>query len=201
MSKGTLVVDLFVEDKGHEDLLRPLVERIAAEEGRSIVLKVRSARGGHPRVIKELKLYQEGVEKGIGGLTIPDLLVIAIDTNCKGYVEATKEIKNELGSDFDSRAILACPDPHVELWYMADPDSFHDIVGVTPVVGPNKCESGHYKKILASAVTSGGHPATLGGIEFARDLANGMDLFKAGKVDNSLKHFITDLKSAMRQAP
>jgi len=201
MSKAPLSVDLFVEDKGHEDFLRPLVERVADEEKRTILLKIRSARGGHPRVISELRIYQESVEKGVADLRMPDLLVVAIDTNCKGYGEATKEIMNELHAPFQDRSILACPDPHVELWYMADPQSFHQVVGVTPTISPNKCESGYYKNILASAVIKAGHPPTLGGIEFARDLVTSMDLFRAGKIDNSLKHFVADLRSAIRQAP
>jgi hypothetical protein len=49
---------------------------------------------------------------------------------------------------------------------------------------------------LAEAVRKGGNPATLGGIEFASDLVESIDLFRAGKNEPSLRHFIDDIRKA-----
>ena len=43
-----------------------------------------------------------------------------------------------------------------------------------------------------------GYPPTLGGIEFAREIVQVMDLFRAGKADRSLKHFIDNATAIFR---
>lgn len=196
-----LTVDLFAEDKGHEEFLKPLIHRVAADEKRKVTVKVRSARGGHGVTLRELKLYQRSVLSNVGDLSLPDLLVVARDSNCRSYTETTNEIRNELDAAFANRTILACPDPHVELWYLADLDAFSNVVGVRPSMAAAKCEKGYYKNILASAVIAAGHPPTLGGIEFARELVSAMDLYVAGKTDACLRHFVQDLRNALRQFP
>lgn len=77
-----VVVDLFVEDHAHEEFLKAMLHRLAREEGKTIMVRVRSARGGHGRVLSEFSLYQKSVLKAPGDMTMPDLLVIAIDANC-----------------------------------------------------------------------------------------------------------------------
>ena len=183
-------IDLFAEDRGHEELLKPLLERVAREQGKDVRVSVRSARGGHGRAITELKLYQKSILKGIGGEALPDVLVVAIDGNCAGFASAQKTIRDALADEFQDRTVGASPDPHIERWYLADRTAFHQVVGITPNVGKLKCERDVYKRLLADAVTAAGHPPTLGGIEFARELAEAMDFFRAGKSDSSLKHFL-----------
>src|SRR5262249_31749437 len=145
-------VDLFAEDRAHEQLLCPLTERLARDHARPVQIRVRSARGGHGRALAELKLYQQGMLKGIGGERIPDLLVVAIDANCKSYAAAQREIQETLTEEFRGRAVAACPDPHIERWYLADLDTFHQVVGIRPSFGEQKCERGVYKQLLAEAV-------------------------------------------------
>jgi hypothetical protein len=73
------------------------------------------------------------------------------------------------------------------------------VVGVTPVVAQEKCERDYYKSVLAKAVIDAGHPPTLGGIEFAPELIEAMDFFRAGKTDNSLKHFLGELNAFFKR--
>lgn len=93
---------------------------------------------------------------------------------------------------------MACPDPHVERWYLADPESFKEVVGHQPTIGKKKCVRDYYKNALANAVRKAGHPATLGGIEFAQELVERMDLYRAGKNERSLKAFVDDLRGRLR---
>jgi hypothetical protein len=195
-----VLVDLFAEDRGHEELLCPLIQRMAREQNRTVDLRVRSARGGHGRAIEELKLYQRSMKKGVSGDKLPDLVVVAIDSNCKSYTETAKEIQQALEDEFRDRAVCACPDPHVERWYMADLDGFQQVVGVRPAVGKQKCERDVYKRLLAQAVVDAGHPATLGGIEFARELADAMDFYRAGKVESALKHFLDETTARLKRS-
>ena len=47
-----VVADLFCEDSAHEALLKPLVLRVGREENADTLVRVRAARGGHPRALK-----------------------------------------------------------------------------------------------------------------------------------------------------
>lgn len=94
---------------------------------------------------------------------------------------------------------VACPDPHVERWYMADPQSFAEVVGKVPRLRRRKCDRDCYKEMLTRLVAASGHPSTLGGIESAHDLVEAMDLYRAGKNAKSLKHFVDDLRTLLRR--
>lgn len=193
-----VVIDLFAEDVAHEQLLTPLLERIAKENGRSVRIRVRSARGGHGRVITEFKLYQEGLLKS-GGAALPELLVVAIDANCQGFTEKRSEIEQALRDEFRSICCPAVPMPHIERWFLADLEAFHEIVGITPRIPKSKCERHVYKDLLKEAVKAAGHPATLGGIEFARELAQALDFYRAGKAEPGLKHFVDEATQLLKR--
>lgn len=96
------------------------------------------------------------------------------------------------------RSVPACPAPHIERWYLADLEAFYVVVGIRPRVPRDKCERDLYKQILARAVVDAGHPPMLGGIEFARDLVAAMDLFRAGRTESSLKHFVDELSGHLK---
>lgn len=177
-----LMVDLFVEDRAHEEFLRPLVARIANEAEVEIAVRIRSARGGYGRVVADFKLYQTLVEKGVAGATHPDLLIVGIDGNCTTFAKKRAEIQSAARATFSDRLVVACPDPHIERWYLADPDSFQSVVGQRPTVSKKKCVRDYYKDALAKAVRQAGYPPTLGGIEFAREIVTGMDLFRAERM-------------------
>lgn len=192
-----VVVDLFVEDHAHEEFLSALVDRIANDAGRVPKIRTRSARGGHGRALAELALYQESVRRGAAEPAVPDVLVVAIDANCKRLNRARREIEAKIAEPFRNRAVVACPDPHIEKWYLADPASFAGVVGATPRVGRTKCDRDRYKRILAETISKAGYPVTLGGIEFARELVGAMDLYRAGKSNPSLKLFVKELRSCL----
>ena len=193
-----VVVDLFVEDRAHEEFLKPLLARVAREEHVEVWSRVRSASGGHGRALREFKLYQHIMEKGAPSTVPADLVVVAIDGNCSTFEEVRKSIRNSAIPTLSDRLVVACPDPHIERWYLADPQSFEVIVGHRPSVAPKKCVRDRYKQVLATSIRSGGHPAPLGGIEFARELVAEMDLYRAGKADSSLGAFLDDLRDKFK---
>ena len=162
-----------------------------------VIVRIRSARGGHGRALQELRMYQTLIEQRVFDGP-PDLIVAAIDGNCATFRKKRTEIANATRTAFEDRLVAAFPDPHVERWYLADPDSFHEIVGYRPSVGRRKCERNHYKQLLADAIRRGDYLPTLGGIEFATELVDAMDLYQAGKDDSSLRTFVDDLRSKFR---
>lgn len=195
-----IMVDLFAEDQAHEEFIRAVVGRLASEENKTVLLQVRSARGGHGRALTEFSLYQKAVVRGLAGLSRPDVLIVAIDANCKRATAAKREIGESIDPSFQELAVIACPDPHIERWYVADPDSFARVVGARPKLGRKKCERDYYKTILSGTLTAAGHPATLGGIEFAPELVTAMDFYRAGKTERTLRDFVQDARNALRVA-
>lgn len=193
-----LVVDLFVEDRAHEEFLKPLLLRIANEEKVAVEVRVRSARGGHARAIEEFRLFQRLIQKGAEAA--PDFVVVGIDGNCVTFARKRDEIRDATDAAFQNKVTAACPDPHVERWNLADPHCFQAVVGHRPTVGQKKCARGYYKRILGDAVRQAGHPPTLDGIEFAAELVADMDLYRAGQNDRSLRAFVDDLRAKLRQA-
>ena len=202
MSEG-LAVDLFMEDAAHEKLLVPLVERIASEEGVGVRCQVRTARGGHPQVMSELEFFLRN-RKHLGLGSSLDMIIVAKDSNCSSFAQTRSGIEDSVGQEYRHLLVAACPDPHIERWYMADVNSFYDVVGDRPDLGSGKCERNYYKAVLGTAVRRGGHPRMLDGIEFGTEIAEKMELYRAGRTERSLKVFVEDLRNKFRtriQAP
>ena len=80
-----MLLDLFAEDQAHESLIGALIKRIAEEEGVQTTCRTRSARGGHARAIREFRLYQRFISSSRLDVPTPDLIVVAIDTNCSEF--------------------------------------------------------------------------------------------------------------------
>lgn len=194
-------LDLFAEDRAHEEFLRAMIMRVSRDEGKFVDIRTISSRGGHGRALAEFELYQQATEKIRGvSSSFPELVVVAIDCNCSKYSAAKTAILSRIYVPFKNITIIACPDPHIERWYLADPDSFEGVVGIKPKLGKKKCKRDLYKRILSKAVSDAGYPPTLSGVEFAPDIVEEMDLHKAGRNEKSLKHFIDSLNSALRLA-
>lgn len=191
-----IVIDVFAEDRAHEEFLRPLLRRIAEDEKLTVEVRVRSGRGGHSRAIAEFQLYQRLVENNAAER--PDLVVVGIDGNCTTFAKKKRAIFEAATPTFQHRLVAACPDPHVERWYLADPVSFKQVVHHRPIIGKKKCKRDAYKKALSDAIRQGGNPPTLSGIEFASELVSAMDLYRAARNDRSLGAFVDDLRGKLR---
>lgn len=192
-----LKLDLLAEDYAHEAVLSALIERLADEVGKKVVIAVRTARGGQPRVQRELKLYQQGVFKGL--IDWPDILVVAKDSNCHNFNEARKDIINYLDPKLSDILVIACPEPHIERWLLTDLEAFARVIGVHPRISQEKCERDYYKSALVQAIKESGQVPILGGVEFAREIVKELDLYRAKKQDRSLGAFIDDFVGFLKR--
>jgi hypothetical protein len=188
-------VDLFAEDHAHELFASAAVERIFREEGATFELNVRNSVGGHGRAITEFQNYQRAIERGALTLVRPDLLVIMIDANCRGLVQARKDIQASVHAGIASDIVIACPDPHIERWLFADPEVFRDVVGGEVNPGRRKCERNFYKNLLRKAVSDAGHMPSLGGLEFTAELVAGMDEHRAIDNEPSLRPLFEGIRA------
>ncbi len=110
-------INLFVEDRGHEAFIRALVGRFAKQYRIPVKTSFESAKGGHGKVISKLKGYISDLQNDQEYW--PDLLIVATDGNCKGFLERKQEIDNAM-KGFSGQVIYAIPDPHIERWLLLD---------------------------------------------------------------------------------
>lgn len=186
---------LFAEDTGHELFVRALVLRIARERGVHVSVKPRSVRGGRGKVVAELRQYLRDLKRGEQAR--PDVLVVATDANCVGYLRRRQEIDGVV-SDFadivsEDCVVHAIPDPHVERWPLLDSAAFKAVLGKGCEAPDYKCERDRYKLQLREAVDKAGVEPILGGIEYMEDIVNHMDLRRAKEMDDSLGKLIDDI--------
>ena len=183
-------VALFVEDHAHHQFLSALIQRLATEYGVAVSLDWRNVRRGHGAVIRELRQFLRDLLQGRE--TLPDLVVVATDANCKGLAERTREVA-EVTSKTTLRIVCAVPDPHIERWLMLDSAAFKAVFGRGCNAPDQKCERGRYKKMLIDAIRESGIAPSLGGIEFADELVQQMDRRRLEQSDTSMGRLLGEL--------
>lgn len=188
-------IAFFVEDFAHQAFLAALVQRLAAEYGVGIRLDWRNARRGHGAVVKELRQFLRDLQ--LGRDTLPDLVVVATDANCKGLVERLRQI-GDVTNKTPMRVISAVPDPHIERWLLVDSAAFKTVFGRGCNAPDQKCERMRYKKMLIDAIKASGVTPSLGGIEFSEDIVMVMDLDRAAAADDSLRRVIEELRGVFQ---
>lgn len=189
-------IALFVEDFAHQTFLSALLQRLAAEQGIAVHFNWRNARQGHGAVVGELRQFLRDLQLGRDAL--PDLVIVATDANCKGPVERLRQI-SEVTDKVAVPAICAVPDPHIERWLLLDSRAFKEVFGRGCAAPDQKCERARYKKMLIDAILSSGITPNLGGIEFAEDIVQAMDLGRAAVADASLAKFIEEARAKFRE--
>jgi hypothetical protein len=183
-------VVLFCEDAAHESWARALLARIAREEDVQIDIQVGSASAGIPRLKRELRAFDRTLQRGSG---LPDLLVVLIDANTSGIAARRTEIEDSIDLSEYPYIAIGTPDPHVECWYLAEPDGFAQRFGIRPDQPDATC-----KEFLVDALERAGEIVLAGGSEFADEIVDSMDLYRAGQRQTTLKRFIDDLRAALR---
>lgn len=180
-------IRLFVEDNGHEVFLSALIRRFASRYGVAIDLKFGNAEGGYGKMMSELREYIKDQEE------LPDLLIAATDSNCKGFTKRKQQIDRVL-KGFAGKVIYAIPDPHIEKWLLLDSAAFKKVLGKGCPAPPQKCERDFYKQRLRDAVRATGVNPPLGGIEYGEEIVNAMDLDKLELTEPSLGYLLKDLR-------
>ena len=186
-------VALFVEDNAHQEVVGALVRRLANESSLTVQLDWRNATRGRGQVALQLKRYLNDLTRQGGH---PDLIVVATDANCVGVQQRIKDID---ASAALSPVVLAVPDPHIERWLLLDGAAFKSVFGKGCNAPDRKCDRGRYKHQLFEAVHANGITPQLGGIEFAGEIVQQMDIENAARADSSLRRFVDELRRVFRQ--
>lgn len=183
---------MFVEDDAQEAFLRRLVGRLASESRVDLTVRVRSARGGAGWVVSQLKSYVTRWKAGQESL--PAGLIVAVDANCQGYTRRRDHLDTPAG-ELRDRLIHAIPDPHIERWLLLDGEAFKAVLGRGCKAPDDKCEKQRYKRLLAQAVLEAGVQPLLGGVEYAEDIADRMNVQRACDHDASFNRFVGELRT------
>lgn len=189
-------ISLFVEDSGHEAFLKALVQRLADQYEIAVKIRDYSVRGGHGKVFTELKQYRRDLRHSQEAL--PDLIIVATDANCKGFLERKKEIDRAI-ADFSDWVICAIPDPHIERWLLLDSAAFKAVLGKGCATPDRKCDKDRYKRLLLEAIRSADIIPLFGGIEHAEDLVKAMDLQRMEQTDDSLGRLLKALHDKFKE--
>lgn len=198
-TSNRLQVVLFAEDRAHRLFLVPMLRRLCEEAGAAARIRVLSARGGQAVALREYRTYQETRYVLLPDEPTPDLVVVAVDGNCSTFSATRKAVEDATDATIADRLVAACPDPHIERWFLADPPSLGRILGHTPTLGREKCERGHYKKLLMDALRRGRSPAGLyDDPAFTPKVIEEMDLHRAGRNDHSLRAFVRRAREVIR---
>ncbi len=188
-------INLFVEDEAHEVFLNALIHRFANDHEVIINIKASSVRGGYGKTISELEQYQRDLLRNKEYL--PDLVIVATDSNCKGFSERERSIK-QASADLGNLVISMIPEPHIERWLLLDPVAFKKVLGKGCPIPDQKCERGRYKRQLLKAISNAGVTPLLGGIEHTEDLVSAMNFQRAAQIDKSIDKFLKELRRRFR---
>lgn len=187
---------LFTEDYGHEEFVTALIERLSRENGIPVKLIPRSVRGGYGKVVFEFSAYLHDLDREREAL--PDLLIVATDANCNGYRKRRRALE-EINDKFNDFTTYAIPDPHIERWLLLDSSAFKTALGKGCDKPDLKCSRDRYKQLLLKAMQSAGVVPPLGGIEYAEDIVNAMDLQRMEGANASFGKFLKELRSRFKE--
>ena len=193
----------FLEDRAQEGFIKALVERVATDEHVALHHEIRSARHGSPRAIDE---YKQFLKDAAGFRTFEaDVLVVAIDGNCKGYREMVKQLGGYLKPNhpLSQKVVYAVPDPHIERWYLMDQKAFKKGVGLdrAPDLPSYKCEKDHYKQIVNQSLKESQVGSLLGGAEYAERIIEHIENLDAlAAQDPGFGSFVEALRRRLRQS-
>ena len=188
-------VALFGEDRAHQLVVGALLRRLAEEHRVEVSLVWRQAYGGHGRMKHELNDYLRALRQQREPL--PDLIVAATDANCKGLNARTREIADP--NPRTPPVVLAIPDPHIERWLLLDGAAFKAVFDQGCRAPDRKCDRDRYKRLLVEAIRAAGTIPGLGGIEYAEDIMQHMDIDRAARADVSFRRFIDNLRAELQR--
>ncbi len=179
-----------LEDRAHEEFVPALFRRVAREKGIEVTEGRTHHRGGAGSTIRELRQLLVDINHNI--IERPELIIVGIDADCGQQGNREQQVGQACQLEqYDGLVLTAEPDPHIEIWYLADPEFVQQLLKTSsrPSDPKIRCKKLEYKDALRAAAQLSGVRSPLGGVEYGREIAAGMDLYRAGRRVPSLKQF------------
>ena len=194
MSRQRQVVG-FCEDIAHERFIRALIKRAADVRGTPVEIQMLNATHGS-KVWPEFRQYLREVKKG--QKSVPDVLVVVIDGNCKTAGQVRRNVREEVEMMGLAIPHLVCgvPNPHIERWYLEDQQALNRVLpGAKPGKLTYGCQRDRYKRALKQAIRAAGVEPSLGGAEYGEAIAKELE---PSRLDKSFEAFWRELLQALR---
>ena len=191
-----------LEDKAHAEFIPPLLRRLADEQGIAIDEREPIPMGGAGRTVAGLRRLLADIRADREPR--PDVVIVGVDADCGPQGERARQVSRACELEgYEGAVIVAEPDPHIEIWYLADPAYVQRLLAIpdrprTPRV---RCRRQEYKDRLRETVRASGAPTPFGGVEYGPEIAEGMDLYQAGREVPSLRRFIDEVRDCLRAQP
>jgi hypothetical protein len=67
-----------------------------------------------------------------------DALLVMIDANSTGWRPMLRQILDAVDASLYPSVLIACPDPHVEVWCTADPKAFQSLFSAPVPQSPSR---------------------------------------------------------------
>lgn len=187
-------VALFGEDAFHEAFLTPLLKRLGQEYNIPVEVHSISVRRGLTKAHYEFKEFLGDLQRD--RLYLPDMILVAVDANCKGYADRRRLFEKLLTKypQFEYLMVYAIPEPHIERWMLVDQNAFRAVLGRGCTLPAVKCRRQHYKELLNREIVDSGVKPRLGGREYAEDIVNVLDLAHVEITEPSFGRLIGNLR-------
>lgn len=186
----------FLEDRFHENFIRPLVVRISTENTlpqKFCSHKIEYARGGGSvgAFTKYIKEWKRGEKEPYG------ISVIAIDADKPGIRERIKLISDIIKNrSYLWPVVTAVPDPCIEKWLLLDPAVWSSVVGrpvnITLRANAN-CDE--YKNKISGILNLLPTPAYFDAWQFGPELVRAINVRRAKLTNRDFKRFVDDLRN------
>ena len=186
-----MLVRYVLEDLAHAEFVPALFRRIARDVGVDVDERIPGYMSGAGTTISELRQLLGDINAGVTDR--PDLIVVGIDADCGQQGDRERQVERACELEhYQGTVLTAEPDPHIEIWYLSDPVFVQQLQQTLerPSVPTVRCKRQEYKDRLRSTVLSSGVRPALGGIEYGTEIAERMDLYRAGRNVSSLKRFV-----------
>ena len=177
-----------------------MIDRIVADLDIDARSRAVSAHGGIPTMRAALSNHLGLAATGKSAAL--DILLVAQDANRRGFSAVSGELRDILeNGGYHGAIVLAIPDPYIEVWYLADPQSLQTLLGAARALRtPGRGSRGRqYKVELRRVFAESGRDISSGNAEFATEIVSVMNLYRAGRNVPSLGNFINELRSALNQ--
>jgi hypothetical protein len=187
----------FVEDAAQETFMRALVARAASQFGCDTAGWQHDVRisGGKGRTLRDMQVFLRDIVSG--EVLSPDLLVLTVDGDCEANATRRRVDDMVQRSGYGGPVLLAIPDPHIERWYMSDPEALRTVSGSTvqPALPPIRCRKDLFKNALRQVFVVAGINPPLGGTEYGDEIVEQIDVYRARANDGSLDRFFNDAQA------
>ena len=188
-----------LEDNAHAQFVPPLFRRIAGEEGVELDARELTPMGGAGSTVQGFR--QLLVDLRSGSIEQPDAIVVGIDADCGQQGDRTQQVSRACALEgYEGLVITAEPDPHIEIWYLADPECIQKLLRTPnrPTIPDIRCKKLEYKDRLRSVARSSGAPTPLGGVEYGPEIAASMDLYRASRNVASFGRFVDEARACLQ---